>query len=40
MAVDCCREAVGVVGRIEGLEGIENLGDRVLVAGAVGVSLP
>ena len=39
MAVDRCTEAVGVAARIEGLEGIENSGDRVLVAGTVGVSL-
>ena len=37
--VDYCNMAVGVVGRIGDLEGIENLGGKVVVAAREEVSL-
>lgn len=39
VVVDCCKVAVGVVGRIGGSEGIESLGGRVVVAATEEVSL-
>ena len=39
VVVDCCKVAVGVVGRIGGSEDIESWGGRVVVAATEGVSL-